>query len=55
MIILGIIAGILSLLGSVFYGWQLTVILILFYVSLKTDTVLLVEDKLKQLFSDVSE
>ena len=40
---LGKISGILCVLLSLFYDWQLTIILLLFFVTIKTDMVNFVE------------
>lgn len=46
---LGIIAGLLCLSFSLIYDWQIAVILLLFFIAIKTDTVILIEKKIELL------
>lgn len=52
---LGIIAGVLCLLISLFYDWQITLILMLYFVAIKTDTVILIEQKIEPLVSMINK
>ena len=42
---LGLVAGIVCLIWSAFYDWQLVIILTLFFIALKSDIVILLESK----------
>lgn len=46
---LGIIAGLLCLSFSLIYDWHIAVILILFFVAIKSDTVILIDQKIELL------
>lgn len=52
---LGIIAGILCLLYSLFYDWQITIILLFYFVATKTDVVLLIDKKIELLVITLSK
>ena len=52
---LGILAGILCLLFSLIYDWQITLILILYFVATKTDTVIFIEQKIEPLVSMINK
>jgi len=43
---LGILSGILCVLLSLLYDWQITLILMLYFVATKTDLVLLIDKRL---------
>jgi len=52
---LGISTGILCLILSLIYDWQLTLILILYFIATKTDTVIFVEQKVEDLLGKIKQ
>ena len=52
---LGILTGILCLTLSLIYDWQLTLILILYFVATKTDMVIFVEQKVEDLLGKIKQ
>jgi hypothetical protein len=55
MKILGIIAGITCLIWAMFYDWQVAIILVLFFIALKSDMIILIDKKIELLLSTISK
>jgi len=52
---LGIITFILSIILAFIYDWKLATILLLFFVSYRTDMVMYVQDQIDSLFENVKQ
>lgn len=52
---LGIIAGVACLIWAMFYDWQIAIILVLFFIALKSDMVILIDKKIELLVSIISK
>lgn len=52
---LGILSGIFCVLLSLFYDWQITLILIFYFIATKTDTVILIDQKIELLVSMINQ
>jgi|DEB0MinimDraft_4_1074332.scaffolds.fasta_scaffold158757_2 uncharacterized membrane protein len=52
---LGILSGIFCVLLSLLYDWQITLILIFYFIATKTDTVIFVEQKVEDLLGKIKQ
>jgi hypothetical protein len=52
---LGIIAFFSSIVWAFFYDWQVAIILVLFFVSYRSDMVMYVQDQIDSLFENVKQ
>jgi len=52
---LGIITFILSIILAFIYDWKLATILLLFFVSYRTDMVMYVQDQIDSLFENIKQ
>jgi len=52
---LGIISGLACLAWALFYDWQIVGILLLFFIATKTDTVILIDQKIELLVNIISK
>ncbi len=52
---LGIISFFSSIIWAIFYDWQIAVILVLVFVSYRSDMVMYVQDQIDSLFENVKQ
>jgi len=52
---LGIITFILSIILAFIYDWKIATILLLFFVSYRTDMVMYVQDQIDSLFENIKQ
>lgn len=52
---LGIIAGLLCFIYALIYDFQLAIILVLYFVATKSDTVILIDKKIELLVNMISK
>lgn len=55
MKILGIISALLCFSYAFFYDWQIGIILVLFFIGLKSDMVILIDGKIELLLNAISK
>jgi hypothetical protein len=52
---LGMITFLSSIIWAIFYDWQIAVILVLLFVSYRSDMVMYVQDQIESLFQDTNK
>ena len=52
---LGLVAGIACLIWSAFYDWQITFILLLYFVATKSEMIILIDKKKELLVNMISK
>lgn len=52
---LGLICALLCFSFSLWYSWEVTIILFLYFVATKTDTVILIDQKIELLVNMISK